>query len=333
DIGYIDAVVQIGSPKSISRGVQRVGRSGHSVDRAAKGYFVALELDDLVEDFVLVRQAWRGVLDKVRIPKNCLDVLAQHLFGMAIARKWRVEDAYEVVRRSYCYADLPLDEFMSVLRFLSGRIEGLEDKGVYGKIWLDEEEGVFGRRGKLARAIYSENIGTIPENIAIKVYCGRWFVGTLEEEFVEKLLPGDVFVLGGRLFRFKRAKGLRAYVEAVKDEKPTVPAWFSELLPLSFELGEAISDFREEVWRLLAEGREEEARRRIAEEADEDVANAIVEYFKLQWSFLRAHGFDEFHSRRNLVVEHYVDERGRSNLIFHFVFGRRTNDALAKAYG
>ncbi|HIQ12892.1 MAG TPA: DEAD/DEAH box helicase, partial [Thermoprotei archaeon] len=194
DIGYIDAVVQIGSPKSINRGLQRIGRSGHSIGRVSKGYFVALDLDDLIEDGVLIAEAYLGRLDKTYIPENALDVLAQHIVGMALERRWKVEDAYRVVRRAYPYRRLEWSEFLNLLRYLSGWY-GLEGYRVYGKIWFDEENMEFGRRGRLLRPIYFMNIGTIPEDMSLKVYSGKRVIGLLEEEFVEHLDVGDISVL------------------------------------------------------------------------------------------------------------------------------------------
>ncbi len=334
DIGHIDAVVQIGSPKSINRGLQRIGRSGHSMDKVSKGYFIALDLDDLIEDGVLIMEAYKGKLDTISIPKNALDVLAQHIVGMALTKKWRVEDAYRVIRRAYPYHDLPYDKFISVLRYLSGKYHSLEQYNVYAKIWFDEKDGVFGRRGKYLRPIYFQNIGTIPEDVSIIVYCGRRRVGRLEEQFVENLEPGDIFVLAGKTYRFLGASGDRVYVEPAEGERPTVPSWISELLPLTFDLGEAIAEFRWNIWQMLEEGKESEAREFIKRNmrANEWAVDNIIRYIKLQSQFLKNLGCNTFHSRSNLIIERYRDQFGMMNIIFHTVFGRRVNNVLARAY-
>ncbi len=334
DIGYIDAVVQIGSPKSINRGLQRIGRSGHSLDRVSKGYFVALDLDDLAEDGVLISEAYRSRLDRVYIPMKPLDVLAQHIVGMALERRWRVEDAFRVVRRAYPYHDLSMEEFLDVLRYLSGRY-GLEDYRVYGKIWFDEETMEFGRRGRYLRPIYFMNIGTIPENMNLVVYHGRRRIGLLEEEFVEHLDVGDIFVLSGRTYRFLGVKGDKVYVEPADGRKPTVPTWISEMLPLSFDLGEALSRYRYVIYRMVSSGHREGARRFIKRfmRADDWAADNLVRYIEAQAGYLRSLGVDVFHSPRDILVERYLD-RGENllYLIFHGVFGRRANSVLAKAY-
>lgn len=335
DIGSIVVVVQVGSPKSISRCLQRVGRAGHTLDRVSKGVLIAMERDDLVEDAVMVREAYAGRIDKVSIPLKPLDVLAQHIVGLALEKKWEVEEALALVRRSYCYRNLSLEEFKSVLRYLSGQ-HNLESYKVYGKIWYDESEGVFGRRGALLRPIYAQNVGTIPDEVAVKVFTlnGSW-VGMIEEEFLERLAKGDVFILGGKTYQFQYARGLRAYVVPAEHAKPTVPSWFSEMLPLSFDLGEAISRFREEVFLMLDQGlSKEEISDFIMREcrADWNAASSIYEYFKAQKSFLDMLGIKERHSPQNILVENYIDAEGRQNIIFHAVFGRRVNDALSRAY-
>ncbi|MGC9191333.1 MAG: ATP-dependent helicase [Conexivisphaera sp.] len=331
DIGSIDAVIQIGSPKSVSRLLQRVGRSGHSLDRASKGIIVAIDRDDLVEDVVIAGEALRGHLDRVHIPRNALDVLAQHLVGMSIERRWRVEDALRVIRRSYPYRDLGLEDLKGVLRYLGGGYGGLEARRVYSKVWYDEEEGVFGRK-RAIRPIYYGNVGTIPDEASVRVRTrdGRW-VGSLEEEFAERLSPGDVFVLGGRTFRFLKLKGMTAIVEEAAGERPTVPSWFSEMLPLSFDTAEAVGDFREEAFRRLRAGG---LAAWLAGEypVDRAAARAVSSYFEAMDSFLRLLGVEERPTRRNILVERFRSHDGKLYVIFHAVLGRRVNDALSRAY-
>lgn len=336
DIGSIDVVVQIGSPKSISRCIQRIGRSGHSLDRVSKGYLIAMERDDLVEDAVICMHAMKGNLDRVYIPKGALDVLAQHIVGMAITKRWKVEEAYDVVRRSYCYHNLSIETFRRVVRYLSGGYQGLDRHRVYGKIWHDEDQDEFGRKGYMVRVIYSTNIGTIPDEVAVKVYAtdGKW-VGNIEEEFLERLSQGDIFVLGGKTYEFISAKGFRAYVRAAEGAKPTIPSWFSEMLPLSFDLGEAIGRLRGQVFEML---KQHYTMKKIVSLitsetlSDEYAARAIVSYIKAEYDFLRSLGVTEMPSDKNIVIENFVDGYGKQNIIFHSMFGRRINDALSRAY-
>jgi ATP-dependent Lhr-like helicase len=169
DIGYIDLVILLGSPKSISRALQRIGRSGHRLHEVSVGRIIVLDPDDLVECTVLAKEALERNLDRIKIPENCLDVLCQHVVGMAIEKKWTVEEALALIRNAYPYRNLSREDFVSVLRYLSGQFSELERKNVYAKIWFDERESLFGRRGRMARPIYYLNIGTIPEEVAVGV--------------------------------------------------------------------------------------------------------------------------------------------------------------------
>jgi len=336
DIGYIDLVVQIGSPKSVTRALQRVGRAGHKLHEVSKGRFIVVDRDDAVEVAVMLREAMRGRLDKVHIPMKPLDVLAQHIVGMAVERKWDVREAFDLVRSAYPFRDLSWEEFKSVLKYLAGDYVQLESRKVYGKIWYDASEGKFGRRGKYIRVIYAANVGTIPDEVDAKVYTtdGK-LVGSLEEEFLERLLPGDRFVLGGRVYEFVSARGLKVKVRPAYDQKPTVPSWFSEMLPLSYELAIEIGKFRELSFRMLDRGEDEELVRMIMEmsNANENAARAIYTYLKQQYLYLKSLGLrvEEMPSNRVIMIESYVDDAGRTHQVTHSLFGRRVNDALSRA--
>ena len=195
DIGYIDLVVQIGSPKSVAKGLQRIGRAGHRYGGTSKGRIVVFEMDDLVECAVLCRAAHRKMIDRVTIPNNSLDVLAQTLVGMSVERKWNVQDAFKLIRRSWCYRNLTFAQFDNVLRYLGGKDEF---EGIYSKLWYDEKEQAFGKK-RGSRMIFYLNQGTIPEEADYTVFSERGaHVGSLSEKFVERLSSGDIFVLGGR---------------------------------------------------------------------------------------------------------------------------------------
>ncbi|ADT83510.1 ATP-dependent helicase [Thermococcus barophilus] len=325
DIGSIDLVVLIGSPKSVNRALQRIGRAGHRLHEVSKGIILVLDRDDLVECTVLAYNARNRRLDRIKIPQNPLDVLVQHLLGMALEKVWDINEAYKLVRRAYPYHNLSFEDFMSVLRYLAGEYAGLEEKKVYAKIWLDEKEGKFGRRGKMTRAIYYMNTGTIPDEAKIEVYTlDRRFIGTVEEEFAERLMPGDIFVLAGRTYEFKKSRGNRIYVEPKEGAKPTIPAWFSEMLPLSFDLALDVQRFRKEVKELLNNPKAEQIlmeKYRI----DEKAAKAILGYFREQakYSTIPDDGI--------LLVEEVLEER-RAKYFFHTLIGRRANEALSRAF-
>jgi ATP-dependent Lhr-like helicase len=335
DIGYIDLVVQLGSPKSIARGLQRIGRAGHKLTETSVGRIICMDRDDLVETAVMFKKAYEYFLDKIQIPRNCLDVLAQHLMGMSLEKKWKIKEAFKLIRNSYCYRDLKWQDFLSVLEYLSGAHHSLEDKKVYGKIWVDFKDMVFGRRGKYARVIYSLNIGTIPDEVKIKVKSlDGHYIGSIEEEFLQRLVPGDIFVLAGKTYQFVRARQANAFVVSVKEKRPTVPSWFSEQLPLSFELAIEVGKFRKKIFGLM----KEKTRREIVEwlfknyPVNEWAARAIVEYYYYQAKFLEKMSSKSSPSHERILVENYIDERGNQNIIFHSLYGRRVNDALSRAF-
>ena len=327
DIGYIDLVVLINSPKSVARALQRIGRSGHRLHEKSRGKIIVTNRDDLVECSVLLKNAKEGKIDRINIPQNCLDVLAQHIYGMSIENPWDIDYAYDIIKKSYCYKDLSRDDYEDVLSYMAGEYPELEERYVYAKIWIDYKENTFGKRGKLARMLYSTNIGTIPDSSGVLVKCDGETVGKIEESFMERLKKGDTFVLGGRTYRFNYGKGMTINVSPSVGP-PTIPSWFSQQLPLSFDLAMSIQKFR-----ALMESRFEY--RRSKEEimefiydylyVDDFAANSIYEYFVEQYKFAK------IPSNRKLLIEYYKGYGGRRFVIFHALFGRKVNDALSRA--
>lgn len=327
DIGYIDLVVLINSPKSVSRALQRIGRSGHRLHEKSKGKIIVTDRDDLVECSVLLKDAKEGKIDKINIPKNCLDVLAQHIYGMAIENPWDIDYAYDVIRKSYCYKDITRDDYEDVLSYMAGEYSELEERYVYAKIWIDYKENTFGKRGKLARALYSTNIGTIPDSSGVLVKCDGETVGKIEEDFMERLKKGDTFVLGGNTYRFNYGKGMTINVSPASGP-PTIPSWFSQQLPLSFDLAMDIQRFRAHMDSKFQYRRSKEEIMEFIHEylyVDDFAANSIYEYFVEQYKYAK------IPSNRKLLIEYYTGFGGKKFVIFHSLFGRKVNDALSRA--
>lgn len=325
DIGSVDLVCQIGSPKSVAKGLQRIGRSGHSFGKIAKGRLIVFDPDDLSECAVMCRAAHRSNIDRVGIPENSLDVLCQAVVGMSLDRRWDVEDAYQVVRSSYCYHNLPREKFINVLNYLGSKEE---HEGVYSKIWYDTDTAQFGKK-KGARMIYFMNLGTIPEEANYRVINSYGSVaGELSEKFVERLSPGDVFVLGGRSLEFVRSKGMTAFVKEANGRKPTVPSWAGEMLPRSFDLSMDVARFRKEMSQIIADDSPDKLDF-LSKEFDIDTGSArsLVSYFSEQNATA---GF--IPDIDTLAVEEYIDPSGNQRIIFHYPFGRRVNDALSRGY-
>ncbi|HTD82024.1 MAG TPA: ATP-dependent helicase, partial [Thermoplasmata archaeon] len=326
DIGYIDLVCQIGSPKSIAKALQRIGRAGHNYGDTSVGRMIVFEPWDLMECATLVKAAYENRIDRVDIVRNSLDVLAQAIIGMSLEKRWDAEDAFEIIRRAHSYHDLPKKDFLKVLEYLSSRNP---DVKVFAKIWFDADEKRFGKK-RGTRLIYYTNVGTIPEEGSYHVISERGTpLGELSEKFVEYLKPSDVFVLGGRTHQFLRVRGMTVYVKDASGRRPTVPSWTGEMLPRSFDLSTAVGEFR----RLLA-GKIDElgdpgAMAWLLENfrLDEGSARSLVSHVQEQRAVL-----PELPSDQRVVVEGYMDEKGTRNVIFHYCFGRRTNDALSRAY-
>jgi ATP-dependent Lhr-like helicase len=282
----------------------------------------------------MAKKCYEYWLDRFHMPKNCLDVLAQHLVGMALEKKWQAKEAFELVRKAYPFSKLRFETFEKVLKYLAGHYHTLQDYSVYGKIWYDEGEKVFGRRGKYARVIYTLNLGTIPDEVKIKVRTleGKR-VGFIEEGFLERLSKGDIFVLGGKTYEFVKARRSTAWVKEAKEKRPTIPSWFSEQLPLSFELALEIARFREKMLKLIEQKGKRVAREFLIKEfnADKRVAKTIVDYLELQLKFLKKFGVKKYPSDRVILVENVI-ENGYQNIVFHTLFGRRVNDTLSRAY-
>lgn len=327
DIGYVDLVICLGSPKSVARFLQRAGRAGHQLRSTVKARIIVMDRDDLVECALLLKSAIEKKIDRVHIPANALDVLAQQIYGIAINEVMNINEMYHLVTKSYCYKDLTWKDFFEVIRYLSGEYVSLEERHVYGKIWYDQETGNIGKKGKMARIIYMTNIGTIPEESYVTVKIGEQIVGKIDEGFLERLRPGDVFVLGGNVYMFKFSRGMTAQVSTSVNRPPTVPSWFSEMLPLSYDLAMEINRFRRLMEDHFKAGKNEQEMIDFVNKylyVDEKAAYSIYRYFYEQYQY------SQIPSDRKIVVETYVD-RGRTYVIFQTLFGRRVNDCLSRA--
>lgn len=328
DIGYIDLVILLNSPKAVSRAMQRIGRAGHQLHEVSRGDFIVTDFDDLVECSIIVKNANEKIIDEVHIPDNCLDVLSQQIYGMAIQKTWQVKHMYETIKKSYCYRNLSKDDFYSVISYLSGEYE-LNVRNFYSKIWYDSETGEIGKRGKLARVIYMTNIGTIPdESFANVVDRQGNQIGKIDEIFLEKLKKGDVFVLGGKKYQFLYSKGMKVYV-IPSERNPTIPSWFSEMLPLTFTTAMSISKFRrltEEKFRLKKSPGEIKEFIKNYTHTSKSTSNVIYNYFEKQFK----HSLIP-HDKRILIEEFKDHINDKKYILFHTLFGRRVNDALSRA--
>jgi Lhr-like helicase/DNA-binding Lrp family transcriptional regulator len=326
DIGSIDLVVQIGSPKSISKLMQRIGRSGHSLYRVTKGRVVALDPLELEECTVLVRAALDGELDLVRIPWRSLDVLSQFLVGMAIVEPWSIDGAYDLVRSSYPYRDLDRTDYDRVLESL-GEVARLKHRSVYAKLWIDWENGRFGAK-QGARLIYFTNVGTIPEESTWRVFSEKGVpLGNLSERFIERVRPKEVFVLGGKTYEFIQTKGTKVFVRDAHGRKPTIPSWAGEAMSRSRELARAVSRLRDEMAQRMEDDIQSEVVDWLGDDyhQDRELALNLIRHYRSQLTVA-----GHIPSSTRLLVEGYTDVRGDPNIIVHTCMGRSVNEVMAR---
>ncbi len=347
DMPYIDLVLQIGSPKSVAALLQRFGRGGHSLGKAVKGRIIVLDREELMECAVMLERAKAGDVDRIHIPRNALDALCQHLLGMTLERDWTVDEVLRVVRRSYCYRSLSEEELMSVVLYLSAAHEGMQERRIYPKIRYDPEKMTIGTRGGSSRMIYYTNSGMIPDQFTCDVFTreGR-FVGRLDEKYMEKLDKGDVFSIGGGAYSFCYRKGGKIYVDAASD-RPNIPTWSSERLPLSFDLARSILSFNSDMlWMMKSrkmEGQMDHDERKPDDydnsravvrwlqsqyPVDENSARSICEIFRQQIGYL---GEDAIPTNSRIVVQECLDqETGRRIYYFLSGYGLRFNEGFSR---
>ncbi|WP_440005984.1 ATP-dependent helicase [Halomicrococcus sp. SG-WS-1] len=345
DMPHVDLVVQVGSPKSVASLLQRVGRAGHRLGQTVTGRVVALDRDELVECAVMLKKAEEGFVDRVFVPENAQDVAAQHVYGMAINEVRREADVRATLRRAYPYRNYSDEEWESLMRYLTADYEGLEEKNVYAKVWRDENdppdgehhyeefpvgEPLVGKRGRLARVIYMTNIGTIPDSFSCDVFTradDEW-VGDLDENYLDTLEKGDVFVLGGQHFEFRYRRGSKVYVDRTS-ARPTVPSWFSERLPLSYDLGRAILDFQGELLARLTDRGKPAVRVWLREfPLDENSVRAITRTFDEQ---VRYAGAESVSTAERIAVEVELDrDEYERHYYVHSNYGRKFNDGLSR---
>lgn len=307
--------------------VHNCGRAGHKLHDKINGRIIVLDRDDLVECSLILKDVIEHKIDKIHIPRNCLDVLAQQLYGIAISQQIHIDDLYNMIKNSYCYNTLPREDFNEIIDYLAGRYISLEDRHIYAKIWYDEETKMIGKKGKLARVLYMTNIGTIPDETYVKVKVGNQVIGMIDEAFLERLKKGDIFILGGNVYEFRYSRGMTAFVSSSVNRPPNVPSWFSEVLPLSFDLALDIQRFRKLMDdRFKNKKSKSEIKKFITEflYADENSIEAIFNYFYEQHNYL------EIPHSNKLIIEHY-SEKNIKYSIFHSLYGRRVNDVLSRA--
>jgi ATP-dependent Lhr-like helicase len=326
DIGAVDLVVMVATPKGVSRAIQRIGRSGHSLDRSSHGILVATNINDLVEATVTAKLVRERALDPIKIQEKPYDVVAQHIVGLAAVAPLHADEAFDLVRRAYPFRDLSREEFDRILQYLEGGGAALRQQyaGVFGKIRV-EEEVISLAHPKIARE-FLVNIGTIHSEGFIDVLLRRRRLGSVEENFIKQLQIGDLFVLGGRIVRLIDTGVQEAYVERADGQLPTVPRWNAAKMPLTSGLARAVRRLRTELEEQVRSSSDDAAIGDwLVEHYDISIANAqaIVELFRAQLSI------SDIPIGRKMLIELYR-EGNHAHYFFHSLIGRSANDALSR---
>ena len=325
DIGAVDLVCQIGSPRSIGLMLQRVGRSGHSVGGTPKGRLFPLTRDELLECLALTRGYRRGNLDTLTIPPWPLDVLAQQIVAECAGQPWDEDRLLDLVRRAYPYRDLTAERFSEIVEMLSRGVAPREGRRAAYLHHDAVNRNLRARRGARLAALTSG--GAIPDNADYDVILepDNTFLGTVNEDFAIESMRGDVFLLGNTPWRIRRVESGKVRVEDAGGASPTLPFWLGEAAGRTTELSDEVSELREELYERLdgAQGvewliRETGASRNAAEQA--------VAYIEEGVRILGT-----VPTKRRVVAERFFDESGGMQLIVHSPFGSRINRAWGMA--
>jgi ATP-dependent Lhr-like helicase len=343
DIGSVELVVMMSTPKGVSKALQRAGRAGHNIHSISRGILMATNVSDLVESCATVLLARRQHLDDVRIPLNALDVLAQHLVSMGCTRWWQRDEALDLIHRAYPFRSLSREEFDDVLDYLAGGGASLRRQysEVFGKIEFDGTS--FRTRSGRVRRDFLQNVGVIPNVGQVRVRSGNRVLGSVEESFIRSLRIGDIFVLAGRPVQLDKITQMEAWVTPKHGATPTVPRWNANKFPLSNRVCQEIVAFRSELRKILAvEGEEGLAVDWIAKRLDCGIANARI----LHAMHVAQCQVSEIPTADTLLVEELLEyssgipatrkraarlpEPVARHYFIHSLIGRAANDALSR---
>src|SRR6202167_1437801 len=338
DIGTVDLVCQIGSPRSISVALQRAGRAGHWRGAIPKSRFFATTRDELLECAALVRAIRHGELDRIEIPQAPLDILAQQVVAACAAEDWQEDDLFALVRRAFPYRHLERKDFDEIVAMLSDGIAAR--RGRYGSYLHRDQVNhrLRGRRGSRLAAITSG--GAIPDNA---MYTGVGapegsVIGTVDEDFAVESLRGDIFLLGNSSWRIRRVQSGSVSVEDAKGAPPNVPFWRGEAPSRTMELSQQVAQVREHVGSLTENAVPSPDLRNSPHAAaainwledecgmDRPGAEQATQYIVEGRAVLRA-----VPTQTTIVAERFFDESGGMQLVIHAPFGGRINKAWGLA--
>ena len=320
DMGAVDLVVQVESPKSVTRGLQRVGRAGHTLGEVSRGRIFPKFRADLLECAVVAKRMRGGEIEETVVPRNPLDVLAQHLVSMAAMDEWELDDVERLVTATDSFSDLSRDQLENVLDMLDGRYPSERFAELRPRLVWDRTGGkVRGRPG--AKRLVVTNAGTIPDRGLYGVHLpdGRR-VGELDEEMVYEARPGQTFLLGATTWRIEEITRDRVIVSPAPGTPGAVPFWRGDGIGRPAELGRAIGEFCREAVSMNEKD--------LASEYDLDrlAASNLLAYLREQQAATRVIPSDE-----TIVVERFRDEIGDWRLCVLSPWGGRVHAAWGLA--
>jgi ATP-dependent helicase Lhr and Lhr-like helicase len=325
DIGSVDLVCQISTPRSIATLLQRVGRSGHRLGAVPRGRVFPLSRDELIECAALLRAAREGQLDRLIIPQRPLDILAQQVVAAVACEEWEEDALFDLVRRAYPYRDLPREDYDNVVRMLS---EGFTTKRGRRAAYIHYDgvnRRLRARRGARLAAITSG--GAIPDlgDYRVVLEPTETFVGTLNEDFAIESAPGDIFQLGNASYLILKVESGKVRVADAKGQPPSLPFWLGEAPARTDELSAEVSRLRRDIEQRL--GDIPGAIRWLAGLGiPESAAQQMVEYLAATRAVLGV-----VPSQQTIVLERFFDEAGGMQLVLHAPFGARVNKAWGLA--
>jgi len=328
DIGDVDLVCQLGSPRAIATLLQRVGRSGHGVERLPKGRLFPLSRDELVECAALLGSAARGELDAISLCEAPLDVLAQQIVAEVSMAEWQVDALFDVVTRTAPFRKLSRDVYLGVLKMLADGFSTRRGRrGAY--LHFDRVNGQL-RARRAARLTAVTNGGAIPDQFDYDVVLlpSQLSVGTLNEDFAFESMPGDIFQLGNTSYRIVKVQPGKVFVEDARGQPPTIPFWFGEAPGRSDELSAAVSRLRKELDEALRVQSPAEVAEALA--GTIGLPRAAAEQLSDYLGTARA-ALGTLPTTERLVFERFFDEAGDTHIVIHSPYGSRLNRAWGLA--
>jgi ATP-dependent helicase Lhr and Lhr-like helicase len=345
DVGTVDLVCQIGSPRAIATGLQRIGRAGHWIKAIPKGRLFAMTRDELLECAALIRAIRSGTLDRIAVPTAPLDILSQQIVAASASQSWAEDELFMLCRRAFPYRDLPRNDFDQVLRMLADGIATNRGRG-HAYLFHDRiNHRIKGRRGARLAAITSG--GAIPDtaNYAVVSEPNGIVVGSVDEDFAVESLAGDIMLLGNTSWRIKGIEAGKVRVEDAQGAPPNIPFWRGEAPSRTAELSEEVSSLRQEIANRLVHPAVSSQPSDCSSASSPFTHHASLITWLRKECALDQRGAEQaaayiavsmavlgtVPTQKRIVAERFFDESGGMQLVIHAPFGGRINRAWGLA--